>query len=87
MSKFTTRGHIPKGLLDECERHADKVLEVGNEKSSGDGYWVILKSGWRTCDDVVHAVHEDTAMGAARMLRAVVRCECRDCKLSRIFCL
>jgi len=54
------------------------IAEEWSEESSGDGYWIALKSGYRLADDFVHAIHEDTRKAAH--VAEVVICDCDDCK-------
>lgn len=53
------------------------IDEEWSENGSGDGYWIILKTGYQW--DGAHAVHEPTRAAAYRVLREVAPCRCMDC--------
>ena len=57
-----------------------RVEEVGDETSSGDGYWVYLKPGYRDGLSECHAVHEWTIKSLIGAFRFVEPCNCADCK-------
>lgn len=69
MSAMKTYGNPPSSLLRACERHADKIAEVGNE--GDDGYWVYLKDGWWSRDSETSAIHEHTVRECLQALRTI----------------
>ena len=63
------------------KEHIREEWNEGHPDNGGDGYWVALKSGWKSDDDpvgVVHCIHEDTKREAYRV--GVMPCNCRDCQ-------
>ncbi len=56
-----------------------RVREVSDETNTGDGYWLILRPGWRTHDEVVHAVHEWNVKDLKAAFRLIKPCTCLDC--------
>lgn len=54
---------------------------IKEEHSEGEnGYWIILKPGWKWNGDPmgsVHAIHESTKRQAWK--QAIVPCDCQDC--------
>ena len=57
-----------------------RVREFSDERSSGDGYWLYLKAGWRNDNGHEHAIHEDTPEQCLRELTSVEICACQECK-------
>ena len=54
-----------------------RVHSVSDERGSGDGYWVILNTGF-SADDC-HALHEDSPSACLKAMRYVCPCDCEDC--------
>lgn len=66
--------------LPRCLRKfADKISEVSDERSAGDGYWVYLANGWRDPDGETHCIHEDTPAECAALMPDIRRCTASDC--------
>lgn len=66
---MTTYGTIPKSLMAACQKHADKIREIGNEGE--DGYWIYLHDGfWNPLDEVM-AIHEYNVKDCLWKLRCV----------------
>lgn len=56
------------------------ILIEYDEREMGDGYWIILRPGWKWAGDpqgCVHAIHEDSKREAYR--ENVMACTCKDC--------
>ena len=74
----------PATLKRWLDVNADKVKEFdaggGYSTDSGFAYDVLLRAGWRRGDDWVHTLIEPTVKDMLSQLRAVVRCECDECK-------
>ena len=69
--------HLPKCL----QKHAAFIDSVSDERSLGEGYWVILRDGWcPTSDPQNHTIHEDTPEECAAYF-PVEPCFCRDCRV------
>lgn len=62
-----------------------RVYEAWSEKSSGDGYWVTLKTGFADMGfdpwEPTHTIHEWTIKDILIRMRDVKPCQCRDCKI------
>ena len=61
-------------------KHIAEEWDEGRPEDGGDGYWIVLRPGWKWAGDPVgccHSIHEDTR----RLARAegVLPCKCRDC--------
>ena len=63
------------------------VLEVNDERNSGDGFgsgdgiWVYLNQGFVEPLNGIHMIHEDTYRECASLLDTVIVCNCNDyCK-------
>jgi hypothetical protein len=68
-NQVITYGKVPNTLLAACNKHADKIREVGHEGE--DGYWIYLRDGfWNPLDEVV-AIHEYTVSDCLRMIRNI----------------
>jgi len=53
---------------------------IDTEWSDSDGYWIVLKPGWKSASDpvgVLHTIHEDTKSQA--MAEGILPCFCVDC--------
>lgn len=64
-----TYGIIPKSLKAACERHSDKVSEIGNEGS--DGYWIYCAPGWWNPLNESSAIHEFTVADCISQLSSL----------------
>lgn len=65
--------------------HVAEEWNEGHPDNGGDGYWIVLKSGWKWDSDpvgAVHSIHEDTKVKAWQ--GGVMRCQCSDCKSSLV---
>lgn len=63
------------------QAHIRSEWDEGHPRNGGDGYWISLKSGWRSAADPcepLHTIHEDTKTKARNQF--VLPCECSDCK-------
>lgn len=63
--------------------HIVEEWNEGHPEDGGDGYWIALKSGWKSEEDTVgavHTIHENTRRECYQV--GVLRCECPDCKPS-----
>jgi hypothetical protein len=62
------------------KRYEHLIDDFEDDRGNQNGYWVYLKYGWRTIDDVVHQIHEMTLRECALQLQCVTECDCRECK-------
>jgi hypothetical protein len=62
-------------------RKDPRVEDVWNE--GDDGYWVMLKSGFKWSDADTHAVHEWSLSRLLKSMREVVPCTCKACKAGK----
>jgi len=75
----------PATLKRWIEANPDKVHEFdcggGYSTDSGTGfaYDILLRAGWRMCDDHVHTLIEGTVKDMLTQLRAIVPCDCDEC--------
>lgn len=60
-------------------KYPDKIAEVGDESSTGDGYWLYLKDGW-CWQGEVHSVHEWNMKDLLKAWGDVQPCDCEDCQ-------
>lgn len=74
----------PATLKRWLDAHADKVDEFdcggGYGTESGFAYDILLRAGWRMGDDFVHTLIESTVRDMLDRLKAVVPCDCDECK-------
>lgn len=80
--KIDTYGNPPKTLVAACQRHAEKIREIGDERGSEDGYWVYLEHGWINPVSGTHAIHEWTVADCISQLSSLNPCNCQDCQRS-----
>lgn len=75
-------GQIPAILREFVEQHASKIAEVTWSDGYGDkgAYDAFLRPGWRKCDDIVHTLVNSTAAGLRNEIRAIVPCDCEECR-------
>lgn len=73
-------GPVPKSLEAWAAARADKIEEVSDERSLGQGYWIYLRPGWYCDDPGLHIIHEDTIAEVKAMWSSVRKCECEDCR-------
>ena len=66
---------LPKSL----EKFRDKISDVDDMRSSGEGYWVYLKEGWRDPDGETHCIHEDTIRECAKLMKWIEPCTDPTC--------
>jgi len=59
-----------------------RVVDVSDERSSGDGFWCYLGSGF-CVEPGLHCIHEDSPTQCAKILRSVTACDCVDCRYDR----
>lgn len=84
--KVRYRKPAPATLKRWIDEHPDKVYEFdcgggyATESRSGFAYDVLLRAGWRRGDDYVHTLIEETVKGMLTQLRAVVPCDCDECR-------
>lgn len=74
-------GRIPKTLRTYCEKHQHQIHDVdcGDGYSDGFAYDILLARGW-CCDDIgLHTIIEPTVKATLAKLRAIEKCECKDC--------
>jgi hypothetical protein len=75
----------PVTLKRWIEANPDKVYEFdcggGYGTESGFAYDILLRAGWRMGDDHVHTLIEETVKEMLAQLRAVVPCDCDECKV------
>jgi len=65
-------------MSNPIKLHARHIKEQWTE--GDDGYWILLKPGYKCASDPdgpVHAIHEPTRAQAYR--EQVMRCDCKDC--------
>lgn len=55
------------------------VIEISDERSSGDGFWVYLRSGHCNDEQGLHCIHEDSPTECLRRLRWIEECRCEGC--------
>lgn len=67
--------NLPKCL----QKYAAVIDEVSDERASGDGYWVYLKTGWRDDEGETHCVHEETPAECAKRMTHLTRCTIPGC--------
>jgi hypothetical protein len=63
------------------KKYIQSEWDEGHPVTGGDGYWIILKPGWKWNGDPVgevHSIHEDTRRKAHA--EGVLPCHCQDCK-------
>lgn len=65
-----TYGNIPKTLLKACQKHADKIEEIGNE--GDDGYWIYLKQRFYNPIIEAHCIHEYTVKACIDQLPSII---------------
>lgn len=76
----------PVSLRRWIDAHPDKVQEFdcggGYSTDTPDGfaYDILLRAGWRKGDDFVHTLIEPTVKGMLTELKAVVECDCDECR-------
>lgn len=72
----------PKTIRAWIEKNPEKVTEFdcGGGYSNGFAYDILLAPGWRKGDDHVHTLICDTVKEMLSELRAVVPCDCDECK-------
>ena len=61
-------------------RHVREQWNEGHPDKGGDGYWVVLKEGYKWAGDPaapVHCIHEPTRAACYR--ESVMVCDCKDC--------
>ena len=70
---------LPKSL----QRYASRIADYSDERSSGNGIWLYYKRGWKSLSDpmgCLHQDHEDTVKELVSCARAMLKCDCNDCK-------
>jgi len=86
MNSIVYEGKIPATLRMVCDRNRHKVKEVtysyGWSTDNGYSYEVVLRDGWRTHDDMVHALIDTSAARLIPRIKAAQLCECEDCAQS-----
>ena len=76
----------PASLKRWIDANPDKVQEFdcgggySTDRDDGFAYDILLRAGWRKVDDFVHTLIEPTAKGMLIELKAVVPCDCDECK-------
>lgn len=76
----------PVTLKRWLDANADKVQEFykgrgySTDRESDFAYDILLRPGWRMSDDYVHTLIEPTVHAMLAQLRAVVPCDCDECK-------
>lgn len=76
----------PATLRRWIEANPEKVYEFDSgggystDSNSGFAYDILLRAGWRMCDDHVHTLIEPTVKDMLAQLRSVVPCDCDECK-------
>lgn len=76
----------PATLRRWLDAHSEKVREFdcgggySTDSDSGFAYDILLREGWRRGDDYVHTLIEPTVKTMLAQLRAVVPCDCDECK-------
>ncbi len=79
-------GRIPKLLRRYADKHAHQFAEVtwssGYCSDRGGAYDAFLRNGWRMHDDYVHTLINETAAGLLAEMKAIVPCDCEDCRAS-----
>ncbi len=64
--------------------HTDKIDCVSDERASGDGFWIYLKTPF--CNRVsepwggLHVIHEQTIGACIKQLKGADKCDCDSCK-------
>lgn len=72
--------HLPKSL----RRFEDKIESIEDLRSSDEGFWVHLKTGWINTMDSTHSVHEDTITDCVREMRFVEQCNGDCCQTTGV---
>ena len=67
MSAISTSGQVPASLLRACEKHVDKIEQIGAEGENG--YWIYLRDGWWKEEAQTVAIVEHTVRDCIRALR------------------
>lgn len=63
--------------IEKIKKHP-AVVSISDERGSGDGFWVYLKSGWTYDNPGEHSLHEDTPSQCLPMLSRLMKCDCSD---------
>ncbi len=71
INTIKTYGGPPASLLRACERHADKIEQVGNEGE--DGYWIYMRAGWWNREAGTAAIHEHSVRDCITALRYIAQ--------------
>jgi hypothetical protein len=71
---------LPKTLKNLWANNRDKINEIVDERSSGDGYWIYLTPGWLCGDLECHFCHEWTVADVLEAFRSVHACDCEECQ-------
>lgn len=62
------------------KKWADRISYVDDERGSGDGIFIGLKSGWQdAANPTCHTIHEDTYQLCLDYVAMAVPCGCKDC--------
>ena len=65
--------------LDKLKaENPDKIDSYWIEDNDGRDYWIKLKSGWITCDEV-HTIHEYTVKACVDKFKTLRKCVCEEC--------
>lgn len=74
----------PATLRRWIDAHPEKVAEFdcggGYGTDSGFAYDILLRAGWRMCDDHVHTLIEPTVAAMLAQLRTLSPCDCDECR-------
>jgi hypothetical protein len=76
----------PITLKRWLDANADKVEEFDKghgycgDRGHDFAYDILLRAGWRMCDDYVHTLIEQTVADMLSQLRSIVPCDCDECQ-------
>jgi hypothetical protein len=60
---------------------ADRIASFDDERSYGEGCWIILRSGWQDATNpTCHTIHEDTPQAVLDKVAMAEPCACEDCR-------
>jgi hypothetical protein len=65
-------------LIEKLKRDP-RVQDAWSEVDSDDGYWITLKSGWRSITTECHCVHEWSIRDLLRDFKDIEPCRCDAC--------